>query len=94
MIHSDWHGRHAGEFLLLSRVAKILESEDLDAIRVGTSQLTDGFFERFRFVVQWHRTDAIDDGLGDVEMRIELRDDARNSVQLAVATVACTPREP
>ncbi len=81
MVDLSQHGKHIGEFLLFARLNRIIKEVAVKAIRLGTSQLTDPFFQRFGFAVQGRTTDGIAAGLDDVEMRLELTAEVRSSIE-------------
>ena len=80
MIDASYHGNHCGEFLLLARLREIVDCQNVTGVRLTTSQLTEGFFQRYGFEVQSREADGIDDGLDSVEMRLDLTRDLRASV--------------
>jgi hypothetical protein len=65
-------GRGLGEYLLLGRLAEIVGHVGVSSARLGTCQLTDGFFAKYGFVVVDRQPEAIAAGLDAVEMRLEL----------------------
>ncbi|WP_182865169.1 GNAT family N-acetyltransferase [Stieleria mannarensis] len=81
MVDARQHRRHIGEFLLLARLYKIVSETNSKFVRLGTSQLTAGFFQRFGFTTQSHMPDGIAKGLDDVQMHLRLTDDIRASIQ-------------
>lgn len=81
MVDSSHHRKHLGEFLLFARLNRIIREAGVNAVRLGTSQLVDPFFQRFGFAVQGRTTDGIAAGLDEVEMRLELTAEVRNSIQ-------------
>lgn len=84
MVHSSHHRKGIGAFLLLTRLYKIINNTNFQQIRLGTSQLTDGFYRRYGFLIQSRIRNGIDNGLDDIEMLIELTDQVRESIELAL----------
>jgi hypothetical protein len=77
MIARDCHGRRLGELLRLGRLDAIIERSDARGVRLGTSQLTCRFFERYGFEIRSTEREGIDTGLDSVEMYLEMTDDRR-----------------
>lgn len=78
MVASDFHGRHIGEFLLAGRLRAILgKRDDIDSVRLSTSQLTDGFYQKYGFAVVERQVDGIAEGLDTVQMRLSLTGEIR-----------------
>lgn len=77
MIDQSRHGQRLGEFLLLLRLNEIIQDPAIKAVRLGTSQLTDGFFQRYGFAVCDRKANAIAEGLDEVEMLLELTEETR-----------------
>jgi predicted GNAT family N-acyltransferase len=77
MVDATRHRKRIGEFLLLGRLYRISKETDAKHIRLGTCQLTEGFFRRYGFETQSRTRDGVADGLDDVQMRMELTDDNR-----------------
>ncbi|MFP6677668.1 MAG: GNAT family N-acetyltransferase, partial [Pirellulaceae bacterium] len=44
MVTPDYHGNHLREYLLLARLYEITSREQVNGVRLATSQHTDGFF--------------------------------------------------
>ena len=80
MVASDDHGKRLGEYLLLARLNEIVKHEDVHGVRLATSQYTNGFFERYGFTIQERQRDGFADGLDNVEMRLDLTEDARHTI--------------
>ena len=80
MVQAPHHGSRIGEYLLLARLHEIVTTTDAQAIRLGTSQLTEQFFQRYGFATQRIAKDGIDRGLDDVEMWLELSDKSRRPI--------------
>lgn len=80
MVESSAHGKRLGEFLLLGRLQRISSETEAKHVRLGTCQLTEGFFRRYGFETQSHTTDGVADGLDDVQMRMELTDENRRLI--------------
>ena len=80
MVDQSRHGQRLGEFLLLLRLSEILRDPGIKAVRLATSQLTDGFFQRYGFAVCLRQENAIADGLDEVEMLLELTDENRSRI--------------
>ena len=80
MARADLHGKRVGEFLLLGRLHTIIENTVANAVRLSTSQLTDGFFRHYGFELQSIKHDGIATGLDDVEMRLELNDATKQTI--------------
>jgi hypothetical protein len=68
----DHHARRLGEFLLPGRLIAIVEQTDTHGVRLGTSRLSRGFFERYRFGIRSTEQGGIDAGLGKVEIYPDL----------------------
>jgi len=81
MVHADHHRRRVGTFLLFARLHAIVTTTVARSVRLGTSQLTDPFFERYGFTAQSRKTDGIAPGLDAVEMRLELTEERRAAVE-------------
>jgi hypothetical protein len=77
MIDVDHQRNHLGEFVLLSRLHTIVMDERAPGVRLATSQLTDGFFQRYGFTVLSRSRNGIGEGLDEVEMRLDLTEDAQ-----------------
>ena len=80
MVDQSRHGQRLGEFLLLLRLSEIIQDPGIKAVRLGTSQLTDGFFQRYGFAVCDRKVNAIAEGLDEVEMLLELNEETRSRV--------------
>jgi predicted GNAT family N-acyltransferase len=80
MVHRGQQGKRIGAYLLLARLNDIITTTDAKQVRLGTSQHTDGFFQRYGFQIQSTKADGIAAGLDDVEMRIDLTDTNRESI--------------
>ncbi len=80
MVAAEYHGKHAGEYLLLARLYEIVTATCATSVRLGTSQYTDGFFQKYGFAIQSIKPDGIDTGLDEVEMRLQLTDDAKQLI--------------
>lgn len=80
MVDQSRHGQRLGEFLLLLRLSEIVREPGIKAVRLGTSQLTDGFFQRYGFAVCERKANGIAEGLDEVEMLLELTDETRGQV--------------
>ena len=72
MVDQSRHGQRLGEFLLLLRLSEIIRDPKIKAVRLGTSQLTDGFYQRYGFAVCERTANAIAEGLDEVEMLLDL----------------------
>lgn len=72
--------RVVGDDLLLARLRAVVTTTDCAAVRLGTSQHTDGFYRRLGFTVERREQGGIAPGLHAVEMRLELTDAARSSI--------------
>lgn len=81
MVDATQHRKRLGEFLLLGRCYRIANETDVSHIRLGTCQLTEGFFRQYGFEIQSYIRDGVADGLDDVQMRMELTDDNRASIR-------------
>lgn len=79
MVDARAHRKGVGEFLLFARLHRIAENAEVQRVRLGTSQLTDGFFRRYGFSIQSQTADGIAEGLDDVEMHLELTEEIRES---------------
>ena len=77
MIDADHQHNHLGEFLLLGRLHTIVMDERAPGVRLATSQLTDGFFQRYGFTVLSRSRNGIGEGLDEVEMYLDLTKDAQ-----------------
>jgi predicted GNAT family N-acyltransferase len=80
MIDSGYHGKRLGEYLLLIRLNEIVQLRDVRGVRLGTSQHTDGFFQRYGFAVQSRQHNGIAEGLDEVEMLLELTEGTRQKI--------------
>lgn len=81
MIARDQHGMGLGEYLLLARLAAIVESAEVTGVRLGTCQLTHGFFQRYGFELRSRKPDGIAPGLDDVEMFLAVTDEVRRRIR-------------
>ena len=81
MVDARAHRKGVGAYLLFARLNGIAAHAEVKRVRLGTSQLTDGFFRKYGFCVQSQTADGIADGLDDVEMQLELTDEVRASFQ-------------
>lgn len=77
MVDQSRHGQRLGEYLLLLRLTRILRDPGIQAVRLVTSQLTDGFFQRYGFTVCDRQENAIAEGLDEVEMLLQLTEEMR-----------------
>lgn len=91
MVDARQHRRRLGEFLLFARLHRIVTTTDATSVRLGTSQLTDGFFKKFGFNTQSMKAGGIAEGLDDVQMQIELTDDVRQSIQNTWSNICQSP---
>ncbi len=80
MVLQNRHGSRLGEILLLARLAAIARLLDVQSVDLGTSQHTQGFFERYGFHVVNVVKDGLASGLDDVEMTLQWSAIARNQV--------------
>ena len=78
MVDAAHHRNGLGEFLLLARMYQILKEPGVRHIRLGTCQLTEGFFHRYGFETRNSVPDA--EGLDDVQMWMELTDENRRLI--------------
>lgn len=81
MVDASHHRKRIGEFLLIARLHRIVSETEARSVRLGTSQLTDGFFERFGFTTQSRTAGGISEGLDDVQMHMTLTGDIRESIE-------------
>ena len=86
MVAPDRHGQRLGELLLLGRLRRILSDLTVTGIRLGTSQLTEGFFQKYGFATKKIVADGIDSGLDDVEMLMRLTPEERARIDQLVAS--------
>ena len=93
MVTAEYHGQNLGEFLLLGRLAEIVRRNQIQRVRLGTSQLTAGFFEKFGFAIQTTKENSIAEGLDDVEMNVALNDVFRESIQQRWTAVQASERD-
>ena len=77
MVRRDQHGHGVGNFLLTTCVCDILAIEDIQTVRLETSQHTFPFFQRWGFVVVERVPNGFGPGLDKIEMRIVLDAGAR-----------------
>lgn len=54
---------------------------EVKAVRLGTSQQTEGFYRRYGFESQSNKPGGIAPGLDEVEMILELTDENRTSIE-------------
>ncbi len=80
MVHRSCHGNRIGEYLLLVRLHAIVTATDCAAVRLGTSQHTEGFFRQYGFAIQSVQNGGIDRDLDHVEMRLDLSDKAKAKI--------------
>ena len=80
MVDADFHGRGAGEALLWERLSRIASETSIRAVRLGTSQWTQGFFQRAGFSIQSSKVDGYALGIDEVEMRLELTAETRELI--------------
>lgn len=81
MVRREAHGERLGERLLVARLDAIVRTMDVRAVRLVTSQHTDGFFARYGFRVVERSCGALAEGLDAVEMRLELTAAARSFIR-------------
>ncbi len=72
MEHGEWHGHGLGQQLLEVRMAGLAAMPGLGALRIRTSQHTEGFYARAGFVVTRRIPDGHAPGIDFVEMRRDL----------------------
>lgn len=70
MVDRAHHKRGLGEILLRARLDAMSASHTVHAVEIQTSQHTQGFFERFGFVVQVVTSDGFAPGIDLVAMRL------------------------
>lgn len=80
MVAMPSHKKGFGSQLLMARLRRIAADERFSGARLGTSQLTEGFYRRFGFVTVERKKDGIDKGLDVVEMRLEFTPDNRQKL--------------
>ncbi|MCA9044244.1 MAG: GNAT family N-acetyltransferase [Planctomycetaceae bacterium] len=78
MIGCSYQGNRIGEYLLFARLHEIVQKENVCGVRVATSQHTDRFYHRYRFLVRSRQRDGIDDGLDCVCMHLNLSKHTRH----------------
>lgn len=66
------HGGGVGRLLLQTRLDAIRRTPDVDAVELGTSQHTAGFFKRFGFELVRITADGFAPGLDRHDMRLDL----------------------
>jgi len=84
MVDREQQGKRIGRFLLLARLHAIVTTTHARYVRLGTSQLTDGFFRRHGFQIQTRKSDGFAAGLDEVEMRMELTTANRAAIERAM----------
>lgn len=72
MVRRDQHGRGLGRQLLATRLDLIATDPRFRAVRIETSPLSRGFFERFGFIVDLVVPDGFAPGLDLVAMALDL----------------------
>ncbi len=80
MVRHQLHSKNYGKMLLMFRLKSIASFEHITAVRLGTSQLTKGFFQKYGFLNFGTQPNGIAPGLDDVEMRMELTPDVRSEI--------------
>ena len=80
MVGQEFHGENLGAVLLFARLFQILKDPTAEAIRLVTSQLTDGFFQKFGFEVRSRSSDKFAPGLDEVDMRLKLSPDTHTLI--------------
>lgn len=91
MVAMPSHRKGFGSQLLTTRLRCIAADEQFSAVRLGTSQLTEGFYRRFGFVAVERKKDGIAEGLDVVEMRLEFTPDNRKQILLSgTARIRCS----
>ena len=80
MIAQGHHGTRLGEYLLLGRLAAIVTEPGITGVRLGTCQLTQGFFQRYGFEIRHTQHDGIAAGLDEVEMFLAVTDETRTRI--------------
>jgi hypothetical protein len=65
---------------LLARLIEIIKDETIPGVRLGTSQLTEGFFQKYGFKTQSVIPNGIADGLDEVEMHLNFTPEARAQI--------------
>ncbi len=71
MIRSDHLGTGLGKILTETRIARIRERFPEAPIVISTSQHTQGFYEKFGFVLTGHLHDGFGPGIDICEMRLD-----------------------
>lgn len=69
MVNSDLHGQGIGEFLTHQRLAVISDRYSDVPVQIDTSQHTQGFYQRFGFVITLLQPDGFSPGIDRVVMR-------------------------
>lgn len=80
MVKECRHRRSIGTFLLLTRLRRIIDESNVGEVRLETSQLTYGFFQRFGFSVDSRRADGFALGLDRIRMSMRLTRDNRQAI--------------
>jgi N-acetylglutamate synthase-like GNAT family acetyltransferase len=81
MVHREQQGKRIGAYLLLARLRAVATTTEAKYVRLRTSQHTEGFFRRYGFEIQSSKPDGIALGLDDVEMKLDLTDANRASIE-------------
>lgn len=82
MVARHCHGRGLGARLLRRRLQFIAADNAFRGVRLSTSQLTEGFYERFGFVTVERTKNGISPGLDKIEMRLDLESGLRKELPL------------
>jgi len=80
MVSPVHQGRGIGHFLVVARLALLSEDPRISVVRVNTSQLANGFYEKERFVTRHVTENGIAPGLHEYEMELSLSPEARQSI--------------
>lgn len=81
MIAAEQQGHRLGELLLLGRLKEIAEDASIEAVRLVTSHLTDGFFGKYGFRELGRKPEGIAEGLDEVSMRLDLTPATRRRIR-------------
>ncbi|MGQ2991645.1 MAG: GNAT family N-acetyltransferase [Brevundimonas sp.] len=75
MVDGRLHGEGLGRRLTEARLAAARAVRGVTAVRLDTSQHTEGFYRRFGFTVEAVTTDGFSPGIDKYEMRLVFGDD-------------------
>ena len=73
MVRRDLHRRGIGDFLLRERLSSLASHEEIQAVRLDTTQLTSAYYERVGFQVLRVTADGYGPGMHRYDMLMKVR---------------------